>query len=433
MIERYSRPEIAALFSDQTKFSNWLKVEILAVEARAIAGAVPAEDLEEIKARASFDIARIHELEAKTRHDVAAFVDNVAETVGAAGRHLHYGMTSSDVLDTALSLQLRQAGNLLVEGAGKTIAATVSLARQHAGTVMAGRTHGIHAEPISFGHKAAGWALELDRGRTRLKAAIRNVSVGKLSGAVGTFSQLPPEVEEYVCEKLGLEPETAATQVVSRDRHSEFVYALAGLAATIDRIATEIRHLARTEVGEAEEPFAAGEQKGSSAMPHKRNPWRCERLSGLARIVRAAVIPALENVVLWHERDISHSSVERVSLPDACLALDFMLAEAEEILSGLVVYPDRMRRNMDVSHGVLFSQNILLALIDKGMTRDEAYRIVQEAAQRAAASDTHLRELMPGIPEISSRLNPDEIEKCFDESRYLAHAKQIVNSLEGLA
>ncbi|MGH2809926.1 MAG: adenylosuccinate lyase, partial [Actinomycetota bacterium] len=372
MIERYSRPEIAALFSDQTKFSNWLKVEILAVEARAIAGAVPAEDLEEIKARASFDIARIHELEAKTRHDVAAFVDNVAETVGAAGRHLHYGMTSSDVLDTALSLQLRQAGNLLVEGAGKTIAATVSLARQHAGTVMAGRTHGIHAEPISFGHKAAGWALELDRGRTRLKAAIRNVSVGKLSGAVGTFSQLPPEVEEYVCEKLGLEPETAATQVVSRDRHSEFVYALAGLAATIDRIATEIRHLARTEVGEAEEPFAAGEQKGSSAMPHKRNPWRCERLSGLARIVRAAVIPALENVVLWHERDISHSSVERVSLPDACLALDFMLAEAEEILSGLVVHPDRMRRNMDVSHGVLFSQNILLALIDKGMTRDEA-------------------------------------------------------------
>lgn len=432
MIERYTRPEMAAVWSEVTKLSHWLRIEILATEARAKLGAVPAEDLAEIKLKASFDVERVKDLERKTRHELAAFLDNVAETVGPAARHLHYGLTSSDVLDTGLALQLRDASDLLLSGLDRLIAITVRLARDHSATVMVARTHGVHAEPTTFGLKAAGWAFELDRGRTRLKTARAAVSVGKLSGAVGTYSQLGPEIEAHVCRELGLEPEPAATQVVARDRHAEFSAALAIIAGGIERIATEIRHLSRTEVEEVQEPFAEGEQKGSSAMPHKRNPVRSERLVGLARIVRAAVVPALENIALWHERDIAHSSVERVVLPDACIAVDFMLEEASEILEGLTVYPERMRANLDRSGGVVFSQAVLLALITSGMTRDEAYRVVQEAATKASKEEVPLREVVAKDSEITKRLTAEQIYQCFDQSRYLQHAEEVIGRLASL-
>jgi adenylosuccinate lyase len=423
---------MGAVWSEETKLSNWLRIEILATEARVRAGEVPQTDFDEIKAKASFDPERIAEIERRTRHDVAAFLDNVAENVGPASRHLHYGMTSSDVLDTGLALQMRAAADLLLEELDRLIGITVRLARQHAGTLMAGRTHGVHAEPITFGLKVAGWAWELHRGRQRLQRARAAVSVGKLSGVVGSYSQLPPSVEAYVCDRLGLEPDPSSTQVVARDRHAELACAVGVLAGSIERIATEIRHLARTEVGEAEEPFAAGEQKGSSAMPHKRNPSRCERLCGLARIVRASVGPAIEDIALWHERDISHSSVERVMLPDACIGLDFMLAEAAEILGGLVVYPDRMRANLDRSCGLLFSQRALLALVDRGMLRDEAYRIVQESSMQAWSADAHLRDLLKADERVTGLLSPAEIDECFDESRYLEHAGEVIARLDQL-
>jgi adenylosuccinate lyase len=432
VIDRYTRPRMGAVWSEETKLANWLRIEILATEARALRGEVPQEDLEEIKAKASFDLERVAEIEKRTRHDVAAFLDDVAGSVGPAARHLHYGMTSSDVLDTGLALQMREAADLLLDELTRLIGITVGLAREHGGTLMTGRTHGIHAEPITFGLKVAGWAWELARGRDRLEAARTTVSVGKLSGAVGSYSQLPPQIEAYVCDRLGLEPDPAATQVVARDRHAAFACAVGIVAGSIERIATEIRHLARTEVGEAEEPFAAGEQKGSSAMPHKRNPWRCERLCGLARIVRASVGPAIEDIALWHERDISHSSVERVMLPDACIGLDFMLAEASEILAGLVVYPERMRANLDRSFGLPFSQRALLALVDAGMIRDEAYRIVQDASMQAWSSGTHLRDLLKADGQVTARLSPAEIDRCFDESRYLHHAGDVIARLDQL-
>ena len=431
MIERYTRPEMAAVWGEDAKLAHWLRIEILAVEARVVKGEVPAEDLAEIKARAGFDRARIAEIELRTRHDVAAFLDNVAEIVGPAARHLHYGMTSSDVLDTALALQLAAAADLLVAGVVQVRDVAVDLARRYADVPMVGRTHGIHAEPTAFGLKAAGWAFELERGRERLIRARAAVAVGKLSGAVGTYSQLPPDIEEYVCERLGLEPDPVSTQVVSRDRHAEFAAALGVVAASIERIFTEIRHLARTEVREVEEPFAEGAQKGSSAMPHKRNPWRSERLCGLARVVRAGVDPAMENVALWHERDISHSSVERVLLPDACFALDFMLAESAELLEGLRVYPERMLANMEASGGVVFSQSVLLALIDAGMSRDEAYRIVQESSMEAWRTGGHLRDILKASPA-AKRLDADRIDACFDPSRYLRHAGTIIDRLASL-
>lgn len=432
MIDRYTRPEMAAVWAENAKFRHWLNIEILATEARVEKGEVPAPDLEEIKLKAAFDPERIADLEKKTNHDVAAFLDNVAETIGPASRHLHYGMTSSDVLDTALALQLKEASELLMKGLISLIGTCVGMARKHSRTFMCARTHGIHAEPTTFGLKVAGWAFELERGRERLEAATKAVSTGKLSGAVGTYSQLSPDIEKYVCEKLGLTPEPVSTQVIARDRHAEFVSVLAIIAGTIERVATEIRHLARTEVREVEEPFDEGTQKGSSAMPHKRNPWRSERLAGLARIVRSAVIPSIENMALWHERDISHSSVERVLLPDACIVLDFMIAEASEILGGLAVYPENMRANIDLSYGLLFSQSVLLMLIDKGMVRDEAYRVVQEIAMRAWNTRTHLRELLAQNPEISSRLSAADIERCFDESRYLEHTDVVISRLDQL-
>ncbi|MBW3588005.1 MAG: adenylosuccinate lyase [Actinobacteria bacterium] len=432
MIERYSRPEMAGVFSDETRFAHWLEIEILAVEARVEMGEVPASDLKEIKAKASFDVERIKDLEKKTRHDVAAFLDNVAENVGEAARHLHYGMTSSDILDTALALQLRDASNLLMNGINRLIRSVIVKAREHAGTLMVARTHGIHAEPTTFGLKLAGWAFELSRGRERLELARDAISVGKISGVVGTYSQLPPEVERFVCERLGLHPDPASTQVIARDRHAEFVSTLAIVAAAIERIATEIRHLARTEVREVEEAFAEGEQKGSSAMPHKRNPVRTERLTGLARVVRAAVVPSLENIALWHERDISHSSVERILLPDACMALDFMLVEAADVVENLQVFPQRMRANLDQSFGLVYSQSLLLALIDAGLTRDEAYRTVQEAAMEAWNTETQLAEVISKRPEVSGRLSAEDIDRSFDESRYLSHAGEVIARLDRL-
>ncbi|HVE75352.1 MAG TPA: adenylosuccinate lyase [Actinomycetota bacterium] len=432
MIDRYTRPEMAAVWSEERKFGHWLRVELLAVEARVKDGQVPAEEFEELERKASFDIERIKDLEKKTRHDVAAFVDNVAEIAGPSGRHLHYGMTSSDVLDTALALQMREAADLLLEGIDQLLGILISRAKEHTSTLMAFRTHGIHAEPGTLGIKIAGWAFELARGRERLVAARREIAVGKLSGAVGTYSQLHQGIEAFVMQALDLEPDEASTQVVSRDRHAAFLASLGIIAGSIERIATEIRHLARTEVAEVEEPFAEKEQKGSSAMPHKRNPWRCERLTGLARIVRAAVVPGIENIALWHERDISHSSVERVMLPDSCIVLDFMLAECTELVGGMVVYPDRMRLNIERSYGLLFSQTALLSLVDSGFSRDEAYRIVQEAAMKAWKSGASFKELLAADPQVRDRLSSADIDRCFDETRYLEHAGQIVARLDRL-
>jgi len=431
LIDRYTRPAMAAVWSEERKLSHWLRIEILAVQARVERGEVPAEDLAEIRAKAAFDLERVAEIERTTRHDVAAFLDNVAEFVGPAARHLHYGMTSSDILDTTLALQLVEAADLLLAGIVAVRDVTVRLARRYESTPMVGRTHGIHAEPTSFGLKAAGWAFELERGRVRMQRAKESVAVGKLSGAVGNYSQLLPEIEASVCRELGLAADPVSTQVVSRDRHAEFSAAMGVVAASIERIFTEIRHLARTEVREVEEPFAEGAQKGSSAMPHKRNPWRSERVCGLARVVRAGVAPALENVALWHERDISHSSVERVTLPDSCLALDFMLGEAGELLEGLRVYPERMLANIEASGGVVFSQSVLLSLIDAGMSRDEAYRIVQESSMEAWRTGGHLRDLLKSSPA-AKRLEPAAIDACFDPSRYLQHAGEVVARLATL-
>jgi adenylosuccinate lyase len=430
LIDRYTRPEMAAVWSEQTKLNNWLKIEILATECRTNKGEVPAEDLETIKAKATFDVDRVAEIEKKTRHDVAAFIDNVTENVGPAARHLHYGMTSSDVLDTGLALQMRDAADLLLAGVDALIKVCVARSREHAHSFMAGRTHGIHAEPTTFGLKVAGWAFELDRGRERLRRARKAVAAGKLSGVVGTFAGGDPDIEVYVCEKLALDRDPGSTQVVARDRHAEFTAAMSILAGSLDRIATEMRHLARTEVAEVQEPFVTGEQKGSSAMPHKRNPWRFERMSGMARIVRAALTPAIENQALWHERDISHSSVERVLLPDACLALDFMLNEATVLLDKMSVDTERMLENMDISYGLMFSQNVLLKLIDKGLQRDEAYRVVQKAAGTAWETRSHLRSVLSHAPEVTSRFRATELDDLFDEARYLEHVDHVIKRLD---
>ncbi|MDQ3939812.1 MAG: adenylosuccinate lyase [Actinomycetota bacterium] len=432
MIPRYSRDEMASIFSERAKFSCWLEVEVLAVEARVRMGEVPVEDLTAIKARAAFDETRIAELEAVRHHDVVAFVENVRENVGDAGRHLHFGMTSSDVLDTATAVALRDAGDLLVEGIGRLTQTIRSLAQEHRQTIMAGRTHGVHAEPTTFGVKLAGWVFELVRDRDRLRHARDQVAVGKLSGAVGTYSQLSPEVESYVCDRLGLQVEDAATQVVSRDRHAELLAAIAVSGASLERFAQEIRHLQRTEVREVEEPFAPG-QKGSSAMPHKRNPIVCERICGLARLLRAYAQTGFENVALWHERDISHSSVERVTFADACVLLDYMLDRFNWVMSGLRVFPDRMLRNLDASHGLVNSQTVLTALLEKSsIQREDAYALVQRNAMAAWEESRPLIELLKSDPEVTQHLDPDEIESCFEWSRYLRRADVIFERLEQL-
>jgi adenylosuccinate lyase len=422
-----------AVWSEESKLAHWLEVELAATEAWAQLGIVPSDAASELRARAVAPTPeRVAEIEQQTQHDVAAFVDAVAEQVGPAGRWLHYGLTSSDILDTALALQVREAGSLLLEGLDRALVAVVRRAEEHRETVMVGRTHGVHAEPITFGAKLAGWAFELDRSRKRLARALEGMRVGKLSGTVGTYAGQDPEVERLVCERLGLDCEPAATQVVPRDRLAELMSTLAVVAASLERFATEIRHLARTEVREVTEPFGRG-QKGSSAMPHKRNPVVAERLCGLARIVRAAALVSLEDVALWHERDISHSSAERVVIPDAFLALDYMLDRFVWLADGLVVDVERMRRNLESSHGLVFSQRVLLSLVESGLPRTEAYALVQRHALRAWEEEIDFRSLVTADPEIAERLGEDGIARAFDLSELLRNVDTIFERLGALA
>jgi adenylosuccinate lyase len=422
-----------AIWSDESKLARWLDVELAATDAWAELGVVPKEAAAELRSRAVTPAPeRVAELEQVTNHDVAAFVDAVAEQVGPAGRWLHYGLTSSDVLDTALALQVQEAGSLLLAELERALAVVIRRAEEHRHTVMVGRTHGVHAEPITFGAKLAGWAFELDRDHERLLRALEGLRVGKLSGTVGVYAGGNPEVERLVCERLALEREPAATQVVPRDRLAELTAALAVTAASLERFATEIRHLARTEVREVMEPFGKG-QKGSSAMPHKRNPVVAERICGLARVVRAAAAVALENVALWHERDISHSSAERVVLPDAFLALDYMLDRFTWLVEGLVVDADRMRRNLDASHGLVFSQRVLSALVESGLARDDAYRLVQGYALRSWEDDLDFRLLVEGDPEIAARLGADSLAEAFDLDSSLQHVDVLFERLRALS
>ena len=431
MIPRYTLPEMEAIWSDEARMANWLEVEIAVVEARAELGEIPEADAGEIRARAAFSVERAQQLERITRHDVAAFVQCVGESSEAAARWLHFGMTSSDVLDTGLALQLRASADVLLNLLERLMAVTKRVALEHRDTVIVGRSHGVHAEPTSFGHKLAIWAFELDRGRERLRRAREVISVGKVSGAVGTYAQLDPRIEELVCARLGLRPAEASSQIIQRDRHAEYMGALALLASSLDKIATEIRHLARTEVREVQEPFAEG-QKGSSAMPHKRNPIASERISGLARVIRSNLQTALENVSLWHERDISHSSAERVILPDSTGLLAFMLSEATTLLQDLRVYPDRMRRNLEADGGLAYSQTVLLALVDRGLPRDEAYRIVQTAAARAWDEGGDFRAELGSNPEVLRLLTPDELTGLFDPTRFLRNLDTVFGRLEKL-
>jgi adenylosuccinate lyase len=432
VIERYSRPEMSRIWSDEGKLARWLEVELAALDGWAELGVIPADDVAVIRARAVVPSAeRVAERERTTDHDLAAFVDVASEPLGAEGRWLHYGLTSSDVLDTALALQLRDAGALITAGIDEALASVVRLAEVHRATICIGRSHGIHAEPTTFGWKLAGWAFELERARVRLDHALEACRVGQFSGTVGAYAAIDPEVERIACERLDLEPDPVSTQVISRDRHAELLAALAVCASSLDRFATEIRHLARTEVREVEEPFAAG-NKGSSAMPHKRNPKIAERISGLARVVRAAAVVGFENVPLWHERDISHSSAERVVIPDAFLALDYMLDRFRKLVDGLVVYPERMERNLWASHGLFFSHRLLLALIESGVERNEAYRLVQVEAMRAWEEELDFRELVRAQPEIASHLDASALDNVFDLAATIAHIDTVFDRLRRL-
>ena len=431
MIPRYHVPELAAVWSDRARLGHWLEIELLAVEAWAELGRIPAADAAACRERASFTVEAVLEREEVTRHDVAAFVDVVAASIGSEGRWVHFGMTSSDVLDTAFALQLRAAADLLLARLETLLGVVKRQALAHRDTVMMGRSHGIHAEPISFGHKLAVWTFELDRDRERLRRARETVSVGAISGVVGTYAQLDPRVEEIVCTRLGLRPAEASTQVIQRDRHAEYVATLALVASTLDKIATEIRHLARTEVREVQEPFAAG-QKGSSAMPHKRNPVVCERVSGLARVIRGHAQAALENVALWHERDISHSSAERIIFPDATGLLAFMLQDVTWVLDGLVVFPEQMQAHVWSCGGIAFSQSVLLALVDAGVPRDDAYRIVQRAAGAAWDEDANFRETIEADPEVRAYLDDAVLAELFDPRRFLRNLGGVFEKLEKL-
>jgi adenylosuccinate lyase len=421
---------MAGIWSEESKLARWLEVELAALEGWAEVGAIPADDVAEIRARAVPPSAeRVAEIERITDHDTAAFVDAVAEQLGPEGRWFHYGLTSSDIVDTALSLQIQDAGRLISEGIDRALAAVVARAEEHRHTICIGRSHGVHAEPITFGWKLAGWAFELDRDRGRVARALDTNRVGQLSGTVGTYAQVEPDVERIACERLGLEPDLLSTQVISRDRHAELLSALALTATSLDRFATEVRHLARTEVREVEEPFGKG-MKGSSAMPHKRNPKVAERICGLARVVRANALVGLENVPLWHERDISQSSAERVVIPDSFLALDYMLDRFAWLVEGLVVYPERMRRNLDASHGLVFSHRLLLALVDSGLTRDDAYRLVQGHAMRAWEEETDFADLVRGDPELAGRVDLDAV---FDLGATVRHVDTVFDRLHALA
>jgi len=415
---------MGALWSEEHKYQTWLKVEILACEAWAELGEIPREAVQHIKERARIDTQRIEEIERETKHDVAAFVGQLEEAVGEAGKYIHFGLTSYDIVDTALSIRLREAAQIIIEDIDDLMEATKEQAFAHKETIMIGRTHGVHAEPITFGLKMAIWYEEMRRHRERMERAKATISVGKVSGAVGTFANAPPAVEEYVCKKLGLKPASVSSQIIQRDRHAEFFTTLALLASSIEKFSVEIRHLQRTEVMEAEEPFVEG-QKGSSAMPHKRNPIGTENLSGLARLVRANSLAAMENIPLWHERDISHSSVERVIAPDSTILVDYMLARLTHIIRGLVVYPERMRKNLELTKGLICSQQLLLALIRKGVSRGDAYHWVQRNAMRAWREGEDFRRLVQEDADITRTVNAKETQSIFDLNIHLKYVNDI--------
>lgn len=425
MIKRYTRPEMGDIFEDQFKYSTWLKIEILACEARAEFGEIPKEDVEVIRKKADFNVEKVLEIEETTKHDVIAFLTNVAEYVGPESRHIHYGMTSSDILDTALSYQMKTAGELLLKDMNQLKDVLKKRALEHKKTICVGRSHGIHAEPTSMGLKFALWYEETKRNIKRMENAVESIAVGQISGAVGTFEHLSPKVEEYVCEKMGLKPASVSTQVIQRDRHAEFLSTLAIVGATLEKIAVEIRHLQRTEVLEAEEYFSKG-QKGSSAMPHKRNPIVSERVTGLARLLRANAMAAMENVALWHERDISHSSVERVIVPDSCITLNYMLNLMIKLIDNLLIYPENMIKNLELTRGLVFSQSVLLKLVEKGISREEAYKLVQDPAMKVwADKNKNLKEELLNSEEVKKLLNENEINEIFEYDKMLKNVDYI--------
>lgn len=423
MIARYSRPKMAMIWSEEAQYRTWLDIEVLACEGWATLGKIPAEALKEIQTKATFNIARIQEIEKETKHDIAAFVSNVQAHVGETGRFIHLGLTSSDVLDTALSYRLVKSCDVILEELEKVLRTTKSMALRDKTTPMMGRTHGIHAEPMTMGLKWLLWHDMLKRSQKRMKEARIQIAVGKLSGAVGNYAHVPPEVERYVCERLGLVPDTISTQVISRDRYASYFSALGLLGSCVEAIAVELRHLQRTEVGEVREGFSKG-QKGSSAMPHKRNPISAENLTGIARLLRGMVIPAMENIALWHERDISHSSVERVIAPDANILADYMLARLDGLLNNLEIFPEKMKANLDQLHGVIYSQRALLVLIEKGISRDEAYAIIQKNALEALDKKISFLDLLKRDEQVKAILGKEgqsELEKLFDPNCYFHH------------
>ncbi|MFS0645731.1 adenylosuccinate lyase [Siminovitchia sp. 179-K 8D1 HS] len=429
MIERYTRPEMGAVWKEENRYKAWLEVEILACEAWAELGEIPGEDVKKIRENASFDVTRIKEIEEETRHDVVAFTRAVSETLGEERKWIHYGLTSTDVVDTALSYLLKQANAIILKDLEKVISIIREKAIEHKDTVMMGRTHGVHAEPTTFGLKLALWHEEMKRHLERFKAAARGVEFGKISGAVGTYANIDPFVEQYVCEKLGLQPAPISTQTLQRDRHAHYMSVLALIATSIEKFAVEIRGLQKSETREVEEFFAKG-QKGSSAMPHKRNPIASENMTGMARVIRGYMLTAYENVPLWHERDISHSSAERIILPDATIALNYMLNRFANVVKNLTVFPENMKRNMEKTLGLIFSQQVLLALIEKGLSREEAYDTVQPKAMEAWEKQVSFKELIADDEKVQKLLSPEEIEACFDPQYHLKHVDAIFEKLD---
>ncbi|WP_257350725.1 adenylosuccinate lyase [Pseudalkalibacillus decolorationis] len=431
MIERYTRPEMREIWTEENKFKSWLEVEILACEAWAELGDIPKEDVVKLREKASFDINRIHEIEEQTRHDVVAFTRAVSETLGEERKWVHYGLTSTDVVDTALSHLINQANDILLQDIERFVNVLKEKAQEHKYTIMMGRTHGVHAEPTTFGLKLALWYEEMKRNLERFKQASEGIRYGKLSGAVGTFANIPPFIEEYVCEKLGLNRAPISTQTLQRDRHAHYISTLALIATSIEKFATEIRGLQKSETREVEEFFAKG-QKGSSAMPHKRNPIGSENMTGLARVIRGHMVTSMENVSLWHERDISHSSAERIIIPDSTSLLNYMLNRFSNIVKNLTVYPDNMKRNMERTYGLIYSQRVLLSLVDKGLSREEAYDLVQPKTMEAWEKGIQFRELVEAETRITEMLTPDEINDCFDYNHHMKEVDSIFKRV-GLA
>lgn len=430
MIERYTRPEMAQVWSEENQYRAWLEIEILACEAWHSIGKIPDSDWKNIQSKSSFDLKKVKETEKKTKHDVAAFVSEVQKSVGESGRFIHLGLTSSDIVDTAFAYRLKQSSELILKGVEQCLATTQRRALEHKKTLMMGRTHGIHAEPMTFGMKWLLWHDQLKRAHHRIQRAQKEIAVGKLSGAVGNYAQVPPEIEKWVCQKLGLLPDSISTQVISRDRFASYFCALGLLASAVEGIAVELRHLQRSEVGEVREGFSSG-QKGSSAMPHKRNPISAENITGLCRLLRGMVIPSLENCALWHERDISHSSVERVIGPDANILADYLLWRLNELLGQLEVFPNRMQENLELLSGVTYSQNVLLALVEKGVSRDEAYQAVQANALRALDEKSSFQDLLKADPKVIKVLSQEELKCLFDPKKTLAHIDYLYGKVLG--